>query len=35
MKEGTKAERHKMHIRNITQYIFDWYGIGARGLQDN
>ncbi len=26
---------HDLDIRNITQYIFDWYGIGAGRLQDN
>ena len=35
MKESTKAEWHNMDIRNITQYLFDWYGIGAGRLQDN
>ena len=35
MQESTKAKWNNMDIRNITQYIFDWYGIGAGRLQDN
>lgn len=30
--KSTKAERHDLDIGNITQYIFDWYGLGAGRL---
>lgn len=34
MQKSAEAKRHDLDIRNIAQYIFDWYGVGAGGLQD-